>query len=235
VDHDDELDFNFWPSFADLMLGLVLILLIVLFVIAAVRALNTINLEHVKLRQLRVLKSIAKSYNQSAVILNSNREENTQEFCIPLNGPNSCEIRIANEPTLQRITFSDQILFVPDDYHINPQGQEVLKNVSQALKQEISAISQIQIQGHADTDPTAKFPSNVHLAAWRAVEVFRYLQNQAGINPAEHLMSATSFGEYDPVSRRQQSSSYSEEMLREQNASPELKAKNRRIEMLLFY
>ena len=45
---ENTLDFNFWPSFADLMLILVLILVIVVFVVIAVISAGTVDLRTVE-------------------------------------------------------------------------------------------------------------------------------------------------------------------------------------------
>ncbi len=222
------LDFNFWPSFADLMLALVLILVLVLFVVVAVITVGTVNLGEVQRNQKNMIEAIARSYGTEPSMLDK------EVFGISSQHNGAYDIEIRNEPTLQRITFSDRILFSPDDYQINPQGQAVLKTVGDTLKQQLSMIEQIQIQGHADTNPT-RFKSNVYLASWRAIEVFKFLQDTIGIDPAEHLMSATSFGEFYPVQRAQKTSKYNRTQLIEDNSTAELKSKNRRIELLLFY
>jgi flagellar motor protein MotB len=226
---DDVLDFNFWPSFADLMLALVLILVLVLFLVTAVISVGTVNLSHVEKNQMSMIHSIASGYASEP------KELDKGVFGISINVPNNYDIQIRNEPTLQRITFSDRILFKPDDYKLNPEGEQVLRIVSAALKQQLPIIREIQIQGHADTAPTGRFPSNVHLAAFRAIEVYKFLQDSAAIDPAEHLMSATSFGEFKPVQRDKEGIEYHRETLLRNNITPELKAKNRRIELLLFY
>ena len=48
-------------------------------------------------------------------------------------------------------------------------------------------------------------------------------------------MSATSFGEYKPIQRSNQDSRYTPEKLKEHNKTKELKAQNRRMDILLFY
>ena len=48
-------------------------------------------------------------------------------------------------------------------------------------------------------------------------------------------MSATSFGEYKPVQRLMDDSTYTPEKLMKHNSTRALKAKNRRMEILLFY
>lgn len=228
MEEQSVLDFNFWPSFADLMMALVLILVLVLFLFVAVVTVGTVNLGEVQKNQQNMIEAIGKSYGVEPVGLRQD------VFGISSQHDGTYDIEIRNEPTLQRITFSDKVLFSPDEYQINPQGQAVLRTVGVTLKQQLSLIREIQIQGHADTNPT-RFKANVYLAAWRAIEVFRFLQESAGIDPAEHLMSATSFGEFDPVPRAQAPGSYNRTRLAEDNGTPDLKSKNRRIELLLFY
>jgi flagellar motor protein MotB len=228
MEEQSNLDFNFWPSFADLMLAVVLILVLVLFVFIAVITVGTVNLGEVQRNQMNMIEAIGRSYGVKPVGLKQDL------FGISLQNNATYDIEIRNEPTLQRITFSDKILFSPDDYQINPQGQAVLRTVGTTLKQQLSLIKEIQIQGHADTNPT-RFKLNVYLASWRAIEVFKFLQDSTGIDPAEHLMSATSFGEFDPVQRAQARGNYNRTQLFEDNSTPEQKGKNRRIELLLFY
>jgi flagellar motor protein MotB len=236
MEEENPLDFSFWPAFADLMLALVLILVLVLFLVTAVIAAGTVNLSNVEKNQKSVVDEIAASYGGKPKELK--KEENgISVYGISLTTQETYDLIIRNEPTLQRITFSDHILFQPDNYKLNPRGEEVLKIVGAALKKQLSRIREIQIQGHADPDTTTRFPSNVHLAALRAIEVYRFLQKpeSAEIDPAQHLMSATSFGEFKPVQRSEDSDQYNQDKLREHNSTLELKGRNRRIELLLFY
>jgi flagellar motor protein MotB len=136
---------------------------------------------------------------------------------------------------MQQITFTDHILFESDRYKINATGQQALQSVGDALRQQISSIQEIQIQGHADTEPTRMFSSNLELAALRAIEVYSFLQAKCGIDPTENLMSATSFGEFKPVSRTEYDTGYDSEQLKKDNDNDLKRSKNRRIEMLLFY
>jgi hypothetical protein len=61
-----------------------------------------------------------------------------------------------------------------------------------------------------------KYPTNWELSAARATNVARYLQEKIGINPS--LLSATGYGEYQPVAP---------------NETKEGRSKNRRIEIVL--
>lgn len=84
-----------------------------------------------------------------------------------------------------------------------------------------------------------KYESNTHLAAFRAIEVIKFLQdpNELNIVPAEHLMSATSLGEFNPVRRAQMGGSapYNRNQLSLDNVTVVDRNRNRRIELLLFY
>jgi flagellar motor protein MotB len=213
------------------MLALVLVLLLLLSLFTVVITAGTVNLENVKRRQMGVVNFIAISYGVEAEPLPGEKDA----YGIALGRAHAYDIEIRNEPTLQRITFSDKILFDKNKYEVNDVGQGVLLKVGAALKTELPNIREIQIQGHADPDQTRSYESNVHLAAWRAIEVFGFLQRRVGIDPAAHLMSATSFGEFKPVTRTADGGEYDQGRLERDNQTEEQKAKNRRIELLLFY
>lgn len=223
------LDFNFWPSFADLMLTLVLIIIIILFLLSTFLSSGDDKIKYIGQKQDKITSSIAKVYNSQA------KKISDDTFGISINNSNAYDIIIKNEPTIQHITFSNHILFAPDEHLLNPSGKEVLANVGKALGQEIDSIQEIQIQGNADTDKTYKYESNLVLAAMRAIQVFEFFKNENGINPSEHLMSITSFGEYNPSSRSKDDFSYNDTKLSQANDTEEKKLSNRRIELLLFY
>ena len=261
---DNTLDFNFWPSFSDLMLTLVLILVIVVFAVIAAFSIGTDDLRaeleetkeemakvkkeekaiaeaiaKVKEKQEEITQAIAKAYNVKWEDVKKPKDEETEtdSFMIPihLEDDGSTEIVIHNEATLQRYSFSDRILFEPDRYDLNEKGRKTLLTVGRQIQNNLTYISEIQIQGHADPDRPAYVPSNLHLGALRAIEVYKFLQERIQIDPAKHLMSATSFGEYKPVQRSVQDSTYTQRKLTRHNRTRELKAKNRRMEILLFY
>lgn len=261
---DNTLDFNFWPSFSDLMLTLVLILVIVVFAVVAAFSIGTDGLRaeliktkkemaevekeqkeiaeaiaKVKEKQETIIQEIAEAYNvEWEDVENPQYEETeTDSFVIPihLEGGGSTEILIHNEATLQRYSFSDRILFEPDRYDLKAEGKETLRVVGREIKKNLKDIKEIQIQGHADPDPPAFVDSNLHLAALRAIEVYTFLQHSISIDPVRYLMSATSFGEYKPVQRSTDDSTYTRQKLIAHNSTPALKARNRRIEILLFY
>jgi flagellar motor protein MotB len=227
---DDLLSFNFWPSFADMMLALVLVLCLALFLVAAFLTLGTVNLKQVEDNQMSMINSIATDYNVKPVKLGGHNV-----YGIYFTGGKDSDIEIQNDLNSQRITFSDKILFEPDHTEIKPAGEQVLKVVGAKLRGQLSFIREIQIQGHADTRPSQRYDSNVELAANRAIAVFNFLQNEVGIKPAEHLMSVTSFGEYKSVQRSTGETDYDMEKLQADNGNDDLRRRNRRIELVLIY
>ena len=254
---DNTLDFNFWPSFSDLMLTLVLILVIVVFAVIAAFSIETDNLRgemakvekkqkeiaealaKVEKKQETLIEAIAAAYNVQWEDIDKweDKESKTNFFEIPIYLENGdyTEIQIQNEQKLQRYSFSDRILFEPDRYDLKAEGKRTLRDVGREIQKNLKDIKEIQIQGHADPDPPADVPSNLHLAALRAIEVYKFLQRNIRIDPARHLMSATSFGEYKPVQRSTDDRTYNRQKLRQDNNTRALKQKNRRIEILLFY
>lgn len=231
MEEDNVIDFNFWPSFADLMLAIVLILVLVLFLVNAVISVGVVNLRGVRKNQKTLVETIATSYGVSS------QEMDPNTVGIATEGSGKYDMVIRTEATLQRITFSDKILFNPDDYRLNEKGEGALRKVGKALKGQLAFIREIQIQGHADTDRSGRFGSNVELAAQRAIKVFEFFQKdkEIEIDPAKHLMSVTSFGEFKPIQRTGNERQYDQKKLFEHNRTPELKGDNRRIELLLFY
>lgn len=252
---NNTLDFNFWPSFSDLMLTLVLILVIVVFAVIAAFSIGTDDLRAelakvtkeqkeiaealatVKEKQEAIIQAIAAAYKVKWEDVEKPQDEETESdfFKIRLEDDGDTKILIRNEATLQRYSFSDRILFEPDRYDLKEQGKETLRVVGREIGKNLKNIKEIQIQGHADPDRPAYVPSNLHLGALRAIEVYKFLQNRIQIDPARHLMSATSFGEYKPVDRLTDDRTYNRQKLMQNNSTRALKAKNRRIEILLFY
>ena len=231
MEDDDQLSFNFWPSFADMMLALVLVLCLALFLVAAVITVGTVNLQVVETNQMSMINSIAADYGVKPIKM----ADADNVYGIYSKEAKDPDIEIHNDLNSQRLTFSDKILFEPDHIEIKPEGVQVLKIVGAKLRAQLSFIREIQIQGHADTIPSKRYGSNVVLAANRAIAVFNFLQKEVGINPEEHLMSVTSFGEYKSIQRSTGDADYNKDKLQADNNSDDLRRKNRRIELVLIY
>src|SRR2546430_15879384 len=127
MEEENVIDFNFWPSFADMMLALVLILCLVLFWLAAVIALGTVNLKSVEDNQKNMIEAIAAEYHVQPVKLDE------QAYGISSDNSGTYDIKLQNDLNEQRITFSDKILFGPDQIVINNKGQQVLMAVGENL------------------------------------------------------------------------------------------------------
>jgi len=228
---DSLLNFNFWPSFADLMLSIVLVLVLLLFLIAAVLAVG-VDIEPIKQRQQTMVHALAKAYK---VNIDTVGQDFVLSFSKPQVSQQSNDLIIRNDLDKQLLMFSDHVLFPPDVATLSPKGRVLLSVVGKTIKEQLNSLKEIQIQGHADTDPSTRFPSNLELAAARAIEVFQFFQDTIGIDPAFCLMSATSFGEFKPASRIADDSTFNRIKLAEANRDTSYKAQNRRVEVLLFY
>ena len=228
----DRFGFNFWPSFTDLMLSFILVVLIVLFIVAKMIAAGSENLDQARQSQQKIQTQIAEGIgNRYKVVMISDRDGVDADINkIMENRP--ADIYIIDKLDRQTITFSDKVLFDSGESFIKPAGYEILNIVGPILANNLDNISEIQIQGHADSSYEDDF--NLQLAANRAISVYKYIQVNIGIDPAKYLMSATSFGKYKPVSR-EAGNEFNYQKLQDANTNEVLMARNRRIEIVLFY
>jgi len=116
------------------------------------------------------------------------------------------------------VNMVDSVLFDSGKAEVKKGGLQILGKVISILK-DVKDKS-IRIEGHTDDVPISRalaqrYPTNWELSAARAINVARYLQDQ-GIDPAN--LSAVAYGEWEPVAT---------------NDTPEGRAKNRRIEIVL--
>jgi chemotaxis protein MotB len=113
------------------------------------------------------------------------------------------------------IQLPNDVLFDSGKTNIKPDGQAALAKVAQVL----SGIGDRKFLVAGDTDNvpihTSHFPSNWELSTARAVEVTKFLV-QNGMKP--EVLAAAGYGEWDPVAA---------------NDTPEHRAQNRRIEIVL--
>lgn len=118
-----------------------------------------------------------------------------------------------------QVDLVDKVLFDSGEAEISTRGQEILMRVGQVLSKIDD--KQIQVSGHTDDAPisdrlVAKFPTNWELSSARAVNVVRFLNEEAKV-PGRRLV-ASGYGPFHPISS---------------NATPQGRARNRRIEILL--
>ena len=114
-----------------------------------------------------------------------------------------------------RLNLSQAILFPSGSARLNARGVAVLRKVAERLR---SLPNAVEVQGHTDdvaVRASAPFPSNWELAAARSAEVVRLFE---GSGVGSDRLTVVSFGEHAPIAS---------------NATPEGRAKNRRIEIRL--
>lgn len=117
------------------------------------------------------------------------------------------------------LTMVESILFDSGKAEVKPEGVEALNKVADVLKN--TQDQEIVVAGFTDNKPIkgnlAKvYPSNWELSTARAISVVKILTAD-GVDPK--LMSASGYGEYRPVA---------------ENDTPEGRAKNRRMEIVLM-
>jgi chemotaxis protein MotB len=114
------------------------------------------------------------------------------------------------------LQLMEEVLFRSGEAVLTDSGKKVLRAVGEALNSYPD--KQVWVQGHTDDVPISKgnraqFASNWELSAARALDVVHFLQREVHVDPRR--LAAVAFGEYRPVSLKK-------------------KAKNRRIEIVLF-
>jgi chemotaxis protein MotB len=117
------------------------------------------------------------------------------------------------------LTMVESILFDSGKADVKPEGVETLKKVADVLKN--TSDQDIIVAGYTDNvqiiGKLARiYPSNWELSAARAISVLKLLVAD-GVDPK--LVSAAGFGEFRPVA---------------DNGTPEGRAKNRRMEIILM-
>jgi chemotaxis protein MotB len=114
------------------------------------------------------------------------------------------------------VKMSDNILFSAGKARLKGGGKDALRKLAAVLK-EITG-RDFMVAGHTDNKPVrrSRFKSNWSLSVARAVEVVKFLQSE-GMDPKR--LSATGFSEFDPIGN---------------NNTPEGRAMNRRIEIVVM-
>ena len=113
------------------------------------------------------------------------------------------------------LELPNDVLFESGKTDIKPEGKGTVLEVAKVLR--AMPDRRFQVAGHTDDVKmqSARFPSNWELSTTRAVEVVKRLI-EGGMNPKN--LAASGYGEFAPA---------------ESNATPEGRAKNRRIEIAL--
>ena len=210
---------------------LIVSLVAVLMIMFAVQ--DIVNFKQVRQNQVKIMNEIASIYNTTPLSM----PEKEDTYFIFTDPQQKNRIAIQNDATLQRISFGSDILFDSGRAELKDKGKEILKKFSSVFEngKKLGLIKEIQIQGHADSDPLYDYKGgNLGLAADRAIAVFEQFKS-LNIDPEKYVMSITSFGEHMPVERQFEDIGYSSNMLQKHNSTEMQKSLNRRIEIVLNY
>ena len=129
------------------------------------------------------------------------------------------ELTISNLEGQVSVNLLNQILFDSGETSIKPEGRKVLKSLGDVLNK--FPEKALRIEGHTDDVKISsrlkeRYPTNWELSTARATSVVHFLQDEVGL-PGERL-GAAGYSEYRPVA---------------DNDTPEGRARNRRIQILL--
>lgn len=116
------------------------------------------------------------------------------------------------------LTLNGALLFDSGSAEIKEEAKPLMDKVGQLLTR--YAQSTIEIEGHTDNVPihNARFANNNELSSFRALSVFDYFMETTFLDPA--MIKHSGRGEYLPVA---------------DNATPEGRAQNRRVEIKIYH
>lgn len=136
-----------------------------------------------------------------------------QEMITSLGLEDAVKLELVERGLIMRLR--DTVLFDPGSADILRAARPLLDKIALIISE---VRYQVYIEGHADDTPinTPRFPSNWELSAARATTVLRFFLEEKKI-PATRL-AAAGFGEFNPL---------------EPNDTPEQRAINRRVEIVL--
>lgn len=126
------------------------------------------------------------------------------------------EFEISENKLIIRLT--DNVLFDPARAEIKDDALGVLQILGETLQSDIFSLGNFRVEGHTDNVPinTIRFPSNWELSAARATSVLRYFRDEVGF--AENRFAISGYADTQPV---------------DTNDTPEGRARNRRVEIIV--
>jgi chemotaxis protein MotB len=125
-------------------------------------------------------------------------------------------VRFRSDPRgLVVAIVSDKVLFAPGSAKVQPAGSQILAVVAGGVANVPNGIA---VEGHTDSRPihTSAYPSNWELSTARATTVLRELVEVRGLPAAR--VSASGYGDTRPIA---------------DNATPQGRAQNRRVELVV--
>jgi chemotaxis protein MotB len=128
----------------------------------------------------------------------------------------SQDVTISNLQGKLTVNILDRVLFDSGEAILKPDGESVLRKVAAILAEHPEL--KIHVIGHTDNVPVhTRFASNWELSAARALAAVHFLTEQAAVDPRR--VGAVGYGEYRPIA---------------DNSTPEGRAKNRRIAIVIL-
>jgi chemotaxis protein MotB len=114
------------------------------------------------------------------------------------------------------ISVADKMFYTSGSSTLKNEAIHVLDQIAQTL---ITFPNMVRVEGHTDNIPisTKEFPSNWELSSSRAINVTKYFVDKHKIEPER--ITTTGYAEYKPVAS---------------NDSPDGRAKNRRVDIVLL-
>jgi chemotaxis protein MotB len=125
------------------------------------------------------------------------------------------EFKVSYEVIGIRLILQEKILFSSGSAELRPETYPILDKLYEILK---DLPNPVEVEGHTDSIPisTEKFPSNWELSTARASSIVRYFIAK-GINPER--LKASGYADTKPIAS---------------NATPEGRAQNRRVEVVIL-
>lgn len=131
----------------------------------------------------------------------------------------SGSISVSKEGGRVFISFSDTVFFAGDSSTLLPAAKPILDQVSEVLSEAAGSVDEVQVLGHT-AQGRADRPNDITvdrtLSSQRATNVVIYVQENSEIDPAR--LVSMGVGQWRPVAS---------------NDTPEERAKNRRVEMII--
>ncbi|WIF94644.1 flagellar motor protein MotB [Caminicella sporogenes] len=118
------------------------------------------------------------------------------------------------------LRFKENVLFDSGKAVLKPKSKATLKFLAGLLKRKEFADKFIRVEGHTDSDPiirSTKYPTNWELSSIRAANVVRFFIEETNMKPERFSISG--YSKYHPVAP---------------NDTPENKAKNRRVDIVIL-
>lgn len=127
------------------------------------------------------------------------------------------EVEVVSTSSYVALNLNGGILFDSGKDELKPEALEVLDKIGTVLRDYDGYM--IEVVGHTDNVPiqSEKYPDNRMLSMWRAYSVYKYLIDEAGVDP--YYIKSTGRGEDIPIA---------------DNSTAEGRAQNRRVEIKIY-